>query len=254
MLTAQQIAHFRTFGFLVFRQLFSAEEMAAITREADALWEEDRRSQSDANGRQAVVPFIEKRPLLARLAEDDRIYQPIAQLLGPGFIWGGSEGNKGNINEQHVHHWHCDRVGEYDLQYTRIKTMIYLVPTTKETGALRVIPGSHRAPLHQDLIPLNQQQDRSCPETFGVAGMELACFPLESTPGDVVMFNQYLFHAVYGSFGARRYVAMKFAERPATEAHFVSLQQHHQDASRLDPVFRHSDRPRIRDMVEGLLR
>jgi hypothetical protein len=36
-------------------------------------------------GYQSVAPFVEKRPLLARMVEDDRIYLPVGQLLGPGF-------------------------------------------------------------------------------------------------------------------------------------------------------------------------
>jgi hypothetical protein len=37
VLTAKQIAHFETFGFLLLRQLFLPAEMDGITREAEAL-------------------------------------------------------------------------------------------------------------------------------------------------------------------------------------------------------------------------
>ena len=42
MLTQAQISHFHTFGFLVLRQVFDAEEVAVIRREADEIFAEDR--------------------------------------------------------------------------------------------------------------------------------------------------------------------------------------------------------------------
>ena len=37
-----------------------------------------------------------------------------------------------------------------------MKVSLYLDPLTKETGCLRVIPGSHRLPLHETLKPWAQ--------------------------------------------------------------------------------------------------
>ena len=52
---------------------------------------------------QLVVPFVDQSPRLAQLPEDDCIYLPIEDLLGPGFVWGGSEGS---FNETNDHQWH----------------------------------------------------------------------------------------------------------------------------------------------------
>ena len=94
MLTSEQIAHFETFGFVIRRHCFSASEMEEISRTFDDVLSEDRQGQAfDGAARQAVLGFIEKRPLLSGLVENDRIYQPLEQLLGPGFVWIGSDGN-----------------------------------------------------------------------------------------------------------------------------------------------------------------
>ena len=90
-------------------------------------------------------------------------------------------------------------------------------------------------------------------KAFGVPGPDLPCLPLEVEKGDVVIFNHYLFHAVYGKQEGRSYIAMKFAAEPATREHYEALRAHKQDASRLHEAFRHSQRPRIRGMVEKLL-
>ena len=41
MLTLQQKAHFDTFGFLLLKQCFTTDEMAASIAAAEALWETD---------------------------------------------------------------------------------------------------------------------------------------------------------------------------------------------------------------------
>jgi len=254
MLTEEQLAHFETFGFILFRQLFSAAEMAAFTEQANELWQEDLATRSEETAHQHIAPFIERRPLLAGLPEDDRIYNPVQQLLGPGFTWGGSEGNKGSFNETNDHQWHSDRAGQIDLQYRRIKIMIYLQAMQRDNGALRLIPGSHKPEFHRQLFVLQSQHQGSSLAAFGVPGPDLPCFPVEVEPGDVVLFDHYLYHAVYGKQNGRSYIAVKFAARPESEVHYEALRAHHQDASHLHENFRHSNRPRIRGMVDGLLK
>tara|TARA_Y100000588_G_scaffold363704_1_gene426620 strand:+ start:2532 stop:3317 length:786 start_codon:yes stop_codon:yes gene_type:complete len=251
-LTPEQLSHFQTFGFLCLRQLFLPQEMISITSEVDELMVAHPGRQSGPS-HQSVAPFVELSPDLAWLPEDDRIFLPMEQLLGPGFIWGCSEGVAGSFNESHDHTWHCDRGGQIDLQYTRIKIMIYLQSMRKETGCLRVIPGSQHADFHRSLLPLQEQHVKPGAEIFGVAGSDLCCHALEVDPGDVIVFNHYLFHAVYGKQPLRRYIALKFAEQPTTKEHYDALRVHNQDASRLHESYRRSDRPRVRGMVEKLL-
>ena len=253
MLSAQQLAHFETFGFLLLRQVFPPVEMEEIIGAAEDYWQEVLKGEPDDSEGVHPVQIVEKRPRLSRLVEDDRIYLPIQQLLAPGFVWGGSEGHKSLTEIRPPHEWHCDRFGEIDLHYTRIKIMIYFQPMQKETGTLRVLPGSHRLPFHRDLEVLHPSKGGISRKAFGVDGADLPGFPLEVTPGDVVVFDHYLFHGVYGEQSKRRYLAMKFADAPQTEEHYESLRAHGQDASYLADQFRHSERPRIKAMVEKLL-
>jgi len=252
MLSAQQVNHFEAFGFLLLRELYSPEEMAELSREVAVLME-TQPAKSDGPDFWSLAPFIEHSTTLIDLPVDDRIYQPMEQLLGNGFTWGGSEGVSGSFNETNDHQWHSDRGGQIDLSYRRIKIMIYLQSMRKETGALRVIPGSHHAPFHTMLLPLQEQKQDTSAGVFGAAGGDLPCTTLEVDPGDVVVFDHYLFHAVYGKQEMRRYVALKFAAKPETEVHYEALRAHRQDASTLHESLRHSEHPRVKGMVEGLL-
>ena len=100
---------------------------------------------------------------------DDRIYQVIEDLLGLEFIWVGSEGNK---TEGSKSEWHPDHrsylIGEEpDINYVRIKVMIYLEKLTKDTRGIRFIPGSHRMSFHQEL---GIQEEKFITRPFGVEG------------------------------------------------------------------------------------
>ena len=162
MLTRQQIDYFETFGFLCLRQLYSPEEMAEITRETDGLLAANSGRRTGPS-HQAVSSFVEMGSGLAGLPEDDRIYGPVGQLLGEGFVWGNSEGVSGSFNETNDHQWHCDRAGQIDLNYRRLKIMIYLQAMRREAGALRVIPGSHHAPSTASCCACSRRERRRKP-------------------------------------------------------------------------------------------
>lgn len=253
MLTTQQQAHFATFGFLLLRQCFSPDEIATIRQAAEAIWQAERQQRGLAADAYLTLPnFIERSATLLQLPVDDRIHEAIASLLGPDFLWSGSEGNTGVAMHNQFHAWHSDRCGEAEPDYRRVKVMIYLTPVRKETGCLRVIPGSHKLPLYRELDGLNQQQADTCAQLFGLDGPDLPAFPLETTPGDVVLFDHYLYHSVYKGDGSRRYIAMKFVSQPTKAAHLASLLRFSPYVFAPDPVFAQSEQPRLRQMVAGL--
>jgi hypothetical protein len=247
LLTAEDKLHFETFGFLFKRQAFSPEEIGKITDDASIMFEEDREGRPFGEG-QGVSRFVES-PRMSWLAEDDRIYGTVEGLLGPGFVWAGSEGN---VTVKALHRWHADRPGDTQLAFQRVKVMIYLDKVTGDSGSLRVIPGSHRAPFHSDLRFLNDLQSDADARPFGVEPQELPGVALESSPGDVVFFNQCLYHAVFNGWVGRRYLALKFAHRPASPEDVEALMEYSPYVFDPAEFFLKSDRPRIRGLVEGL--
>jgi ectoine hydroxylase-related dioxygenase (phytanoyl-CoA dioxygenase family) len=250
MLTTEQQLHFDTFGFIVQRGLFSPDEIAAITREFDDVMTEARGGKSFAGEQQGLVRVVEQRPKLTQLVLDNRIYKPIEHWMGQDFIWSGSEAN---LTVHSEHRWHADRPGAAEVDYLRIKIMLYLDDVTKDRGCMRVIPGSHRMPLHTDLEPLIAQKEDSSLNTFGVNGQDIPYFPLETQPGDVVFFNHCLWHGMFNGWVGRRYIALKFAVRPTTEVHITSLRRWSPYAFEPDEAFLNSEHPRIRRMVENLV-
>ena len=250
MITAQQKAQFEAFGFLFQRQAFSQDEIEDVIHEAEEVLERDRSGRPRGQDEVRMSPFVELSPKLSGLAEDDRIYGTVAQLLGSDLIWAGSEGN---VTVNSFIGWHADRPGESQVGYDRVKVMIYLDSVTADHGAIRIIPGSHRMPLNKDLDILTQVHQDPHAKPFGVEGPDLPGFPLESNPGDVVFFNHNLYHAMYNGWAGRRYIALKYAENPRTPGDVEKLTEYTSIVFNVHDSFLNSESPRIRGMVDRLM-
>jgi Phytanoyl-CoA dioxygenase (PhyH) len=262
MLSPEQRHFYDTFGFLVFRRCYAADEIGEIGRQFDELMAEARHGEPfDHLKRQVVMQYVEKRPALAALLEDDRIYGVIEDLLGPGFVWLPSDGNLyvGNTD------WHPDR-RDVLPEYSVIKIAFYLDPVGKDSGCLRVIPGSHREPLHSALFPLFKHRADPPEHPFGVPSAEVPAYPLESEPGDVVLFNQCLFHASFGGNDHRRMFTLNFTTRPSQESHVADHRRNYESALKwaqsnphgaqdhvYDPAFLSGGGPRRQAMLHQIV-
>ncbi len=266
MITTEQIAHFQTFGFLALKQAFSFDEMAEISRIFDNILEEDRQGQPTLDEKQqsryhrlqSIYGIAGRDPLLIGLVADDRIYETVSQLLGHGCRWLCSEGHRYLGDTK----WHPD--GGSTQDYPFIKVSLYLDPLMKDTGCLRVIPGSHRSPLHDALKKLADREgpaDRPTPR-IDVPGTEVPSFPLESKPGDIFFLNMNLWHASFGGKPGRRHLALNFTPEPTHPEHIAMLKkdyqgvlnlmkqvQHGQPGRVFSDAFLQSDNQRIQQLV-----
>ena len=250
MIKQEQKTYFDTFGFIHLPGQFCVQEMEALSREADELWEEDRGGRAFAGEPQNIQEFVEKSPVLTRYVVDDRIWGTVEDLLGPSFLWNGSEGN---LTARAEHRWHTDRPAEPHA--TTYSFHLYLDPVRADTGCLRVIPGSHRPPLYNALSSIKAHKADSTLTTYGLDGTAMPCYALESDPGDIVFFNQKIYHGVYGAQTGRRYIKLRFVKHPRTSEQIASLMRYNNRGRiyRADNAFLNSEHPRIRAMVDPLL-
>lgn len=267
MLTSQQVAHFKTFGFLVIRDLFSSDEMAIIKQEADEIFEEERGGAPfSGENWEAVQPFFERRPFLSGLAEDDRIYDIGTELCGPDFILDGTEGNL-HVGETA---WHSSKpeglygdsgqghsftgYGEFSLP--NIKIAFYPEPTTMDTGCLRVVPGSHKAvsPDVLELLRTNNKDPAFRP--FGHLPSEIPAYSFESQPGDVIVFTESVLHAAFGGGKGRQQHAISFFANPRTDEEEELIRRLYEKSKySYRPALSYIDSgsPRIQRMVSRLV-
>ena len=254
MLTRGQIDHFYTFGFIVLPQLLSPDEIAIMKRESIEIFDEARNGMPfDGKQRQMVQPFFEWRPFLSSLVEDDRIYGIGESLLGPDFFLMSTQGDI-HVGDTQWHGADLDSEPPHQLfAQQSVKVAFYLDPLDKETGCLRVIPGSHRRPFSEHLQVLKGSHNEM---PFGVSGPEMPSVALESRPGDVIVFTESLFHGAFGGEAGRYQHAINFMAPPVTEEQEAWLRRLYEGWTyALHPAetFVNSDRPRIRRLVSRLM-
>jgi ectoine hydroxylase-related dioxygenase (phytanoyl-CoA dioxygenase family) len=208
-LSEQQLARFRAFGFLAFPDLL-ADRIARITEEFEAIWAVNggghNGREHDGTARSCSVQFIDQNAYLSTLLDDPRIHGIAADILGDDFNYMGSDGNFYTGDTR----WHSDGYGGRGGPL-HIKIAFYLDPLTAETGALRVIPGSHRIgePFADEL----QQNIRQSEELWGLTGREIPAIALATNPGDILVFNHDLKHAAFGGSQRRRMFTMNCCQR-----------------------------------------
>ena len=233
-LSEGQIRFFETFGFLQFPGLF-ADEIKSIIREFERLWDEHGSGHAgkphDYQQLSSILPFIDQNEYLCGLLDDPRITGIAGSLLGDEFSYSTSDGHLyvGDTN------WHSDLFSQswaIDSGYLTVKMAFYLDAVGRESGCLRVIPGSHLsgdrfADGLQEAAPSSRNPRGE--ELWGVAGHEVPAVALESKPGDLLLFNHRIKHAAFGGGGRRRMFTINLEQR-----------------------YRDKDLPRLREAIAGL--
>lgn len=217
MLSPQQANHFHTFGYLKMPGLFR-EEFPRIEASFHEVWDMQggghAGSAHDGMRRSALVPFIDQHEYLSALIDDPRIDGIASAILGDDYNYMFSDGNffVGPTK------WHSDRY--YNKPYNSLKVAFYLDRVTKDTGCLRVLPGTHNVGDRfgdsvQEVMPHSECQYYE--KTWAMEGPDVPAVPLESEPGDVLVFNHKIKHCAYGGSSERRMFTIGFQERHRDE-------------------------------------
>ena len=207
-LTVQQMSFFETFGYLYLPGLL-VDCVDTIIDEFETIWAAHggghHGHEHDGERRSCIFPFPDKSEFLSSLLDDPRIHDIAAGICGDDFNYTSGDGNfyAGDT------HWHSDGYGADRI--LSIKIAFYLDPLTRNNGALRVIPGSHRAgDAFADAL---EREIRESGKVWGVAGQDVPALILETMPGDIVVFNHNLKHAAFGGSDRRRMYTMNFSRR-----------------------------------------
>ncbi len=104
--------------------------------------------------------------------------------------------------------WHSDG---WHREITHIKLAFYLDPVGRDTGCLRVIPGSHR--IGDKFSDALQAEIYQSQENWNLPDRDAPCVALETRPGDVVLFNHNLKHSAFGGSARRRMFTINCCQR-----------------------------------------
>jgi ectoine hydroxylase-related dioxygenase (phytanoyl-CoA dioxygenase family) len=220
VLSEQQVRFLRTFGFLRIPGMF-ADEIEEITDAFEAVFADASHYRVEMNetlhrkGRRVMIPaFVDKHPVLARLPHDDRILGIARTFLGDDIEYAQSDGNLAYCPTE----WHADTYAA-PMTQRHIKISFYLDRLRAESGAIRVIPGTHywQSPYAVGLRRSFRDVGKTG-ETFGVESTEIPATVIDSDPGDVLIWDFRIIHASFKGFDRRRYFSVNFREPAAASA------------------------------------
>jgi hypothetical protein len=212
---AAGLACFQTFGFVVLRHAFESRPLAA---EIDRVMRNGLVSCASGSAiRFDYVPMMtaETPESLSLL---DRAEAVAATLLGGTVLPTRAKGVRYRGNTP----WHTDT----SFPIASVGFAAYLEPLGEHDGALRVLPGSHRRELGDAIRAL------------GAVGMDATSLPAHvvvTEPGDVIAFDEHLFHASFGG-GTRLQWRADYVRDPVgadeesrTKSYFESIYRHDWD-------------------------
>ena len=215
LLSPEQIHFFDTFGFLKIPGLFANDIDEIIGgfedlfgNEEQPVWETKEALHGDE--RRVIIPgFIEQAPRLAPLQHDPRVVGIVRSLIGRDYEWASSDGNLFYCES----YWHPDNYAA-PLDHYHVKLSFYLDELVGDSGAIRLIPGSH---FHKQSFARTLRKDLVDPakvtEIYGVDGADIPSCTLESTPGDLLIWNFRTIHGSYHGGERRRLFSLNFGEK-----------------------------------------
>lgn len=216
VLTAQQKTRFDLFGYLVFRGLL-ADRMHSLRAVFDQVFAEARGDiipwdhvVHHNRPRQIMPAIVEKNALIRELANSDPIASIVSGLLGEPFRLLGSDGNIYDCGTR----WHTDITG---LPYNcrNAKAIVYFDEMRAGEDAFRVIPGSHH---HTDrFAKLLKKSIKTPEETVGLSLTEVPCDEVPTRPGDLVVFDARIWHAVPYAGNRRHMMSFLYVDKDYQE-------------------------------------
>ena len=206
-LSHTQKRFFDDFGYLVLPGLME-NEVPWIVEEFERVFHEAG-VVHDGTARSSVGRFIERSERLCALLDNPGVDGLLAGLLGEDYNYLGSGG------EMYVGDglWHPDCHGDPVVQ---VKWAMYLDPLTPETGALRLVPGSHRQ---------GWQGNLDTRALWGIGMEEVPCVVPDNRPGDVIVFNQMTLHNALGGGNRRRMLNLTACSSCRTETERAFLRR-----------------------------
>ena len=214
MLTAEQVSQFKTFGFVIMRSVFTSDELETVEEEFDRRAAEASSYETfDGTKRHNLNMMGDGTPFFASLLEDPRFAEAAEQMYGD-VLGQAADANRYVTNTS----WHYD-AGSYEGY--GVKFAMYLQPVRANTGALRVIPGSHKRSWFDELDlrpPLRYawaREDFARAEADDVIG-SVPGYVCESDPGDVVAFDLRIYHASVGGSADRQMCTLVYRNYPST--------------------------------------
>ena len=207
MLTNQQLQHYETFGFVTLQNLFSPSEVETLQAEFENELDYVYANKPFTGEKRYWTMMLNPRtPLFYSLLEDNRLCSIAEQLYGDDVIGIGCDSNRYVGDTK----WHSDHAADPTEDSFGVKFAFYLDAVDANSGALRLIPGSHRRAFHYDL--------KTSLPSLELDVNDIPAHVCTANPGDVVAFDMRCWHASHGGSAGRRMSTCVYYNNPKGKA------------------------------------
>ena len=201
--TDVDVTYFQVFGFLHLRA--AQKDVAPAVSAAFERVFAARTPMVGREGRLGISRIAVRDEVLSEtLLAGHRLPALAARLLQTTATYVGGDGVRYDGNSD----WHRD--GHHHA-LRLLKIVQYLEPLSRETGALRVIPGTHRRRTHWDTCAGELADPLAM---LGMPPDQVPSYAIESEPGDLIAFDPHIYHASFGGSPDRRQITVTFAATP----------------------------------------
>lgn len=209
-LSEQQLAEFRENGFLIFPELFSAEEIDALRNEIVRMHdvESDHVVRERTGGLRTIFRVHEAdgpthSPPFRALSRSPRLLGPATEVLGEEdvYIYHSKVNTKVAIEgtvwlwHQDYGYWYWDGVPTGDL----VTSTVFLDEATEQNGCLYIVPGSHKIgrlePYADEETTSYKQWTIERNELVEVLRSHPTPVALTGPPGTAAVFHANVLHA-----------------------------------------------------------
>lgn len=211
-LSQQQLNIIDLLGYLKLPCVFK-DEIAGLTDAFDQCFEEYSNDVVPwdhvvhGNKPRQIMPQIaDKSSAIRAFLKSPKLVELISSVLGEGYQFIGSDANIYDCGTR----WHTDLIG---LPYNckNIKIIFYLDEAKINEDCFRVIPGSH---YHKDQFSKRLKKNIREPQATLAMDMEdIPCQQISVQPGDAVLFDARIWHAVGYAGNTRRAFSFLFGDK-----------------------------------------
>jgi len=194
MLSDLEIGRFRAFGYVVLRSCLSSREVARLQEAHDRVIADAPVNDYFAGGAgtRSLAPFVEADDAFGDLIEHPGVMEAMRDIWGTECLYNGGSDMWSNLDDTP---WHSD--GDPGREVLTLKTAFYLDEQDASQGALNVIPGSHHpefcAAVFRACGYWDERRPRLRLDPHDVPG----AVSVETSPGDVVLWDNRLWHSAF---------------------------------------------------------
>lgn len=212
-LSPQQLRFMSTFGYLHLPGLLR-DEIGTIRAAFDDVMASHGGDAYSGEHRLTVPDGLARSGPLARaLLDAAPVEGVLASLMGDDYQYWASEISYCAGDTP----WHTDSPIQADWRMASwFQILVYPDALDGDSGALRVLPGSHRyddrygADIQRGILAADASAWVDPCDHWGVTGAMVPAVTLSSQPGDVIIINYMVAHASFGGAARRRLLTAKF--------------------------------------------